>query len=82
MAVHQPSRGTVQGRRGTTAVVLSRQETPLGFGAHDKGQRATVRPSGKRPRAGRWAAVVTWVILGSAIASVWTLLLFGDSLSH
>jgi hypothetical protein len=28
----------------------------------------------------RWTAVLTWVLLGGAIAGLWTLLLVGDSL--
>lgn len=82
MALDQTSRGAPQRRRGSAAVVLSRQETPLGFGAPEKADRETVRPPGERPRTSQWATVVTWVILGAAIASVWTLLLFGDSLSR
>jgi hypothetical protein len=81
MALDQTSRGGRQRRGGTSALVLSRHETPLGFGAPEQGDRETVPPPGQRPRTNQWATVVTWVILGAAIASVWTLLLFGDSLS-
>jgi hypothetical protein len=61
-------------QRSTAAVILTRDD------AHAPATSADPLPP--RPRkARRWPIVLIWTILVSAIAALWALLLFGDSLS-
>ncbi len=76
-AGHKPY-GSHLRQRSTAAVVLSRDDAPAP-GAYSPptdadagGTRAARRP--------RWPTVVTWILLGGAIAALWAVLLFGDSL--
>jgi len=66
-----------QRQRSTTALVLSRSTTgPLSEAA----ERTPTPGDGAPTTSWRWA-VVTWIILGAAIAALWALLLLGDSLA-
>ena len=62
--------------RGTAAVVLGRPDAPP--------TGITPPPPPQVDAAGsgwpRWFAVLTAVALGAAVAGIWALLLFGDSL--
>jgi len=60
-------------QRGTTALVLSRNDAHRP-GAHTSG----LDPEPAPPAL--WRAVLTWTLLGGAIAALWALLLLGDSL--
>jgi hypothetical protein len=57
----------------TAAVVLSRPDAPLG-----SGPPAQEQPPSTVTRI--WPTLLTWVLLGAAIAALWALLLLGDSL--
>lgn len=60
-------------QRSTAAVVLSRDDAPAQATAPDAaGTRGA--------RRARWPTVVTWIVLGAAIAALWAVLLIGDSL--
>jgi len=63
-------------QRGTSALVLSRSDTnadpPAAPLPHPPSHAAQVRRR-------LWPAVVTWILLGGAIAALWALLLLGDS---
>lgn len=56
--------------RSTAHVVLSRADV----------ESPQALPTSPSPPVRRWPLVLTWVLLGSAIAGAWTLLLIGDSL--
>jgi len=60
--------------RSTAAMLLSRPE-PRPSAAQAPGPSIGPAPAGPR-----WIGVVKWVVLGAAIAALWTLLLVGDSL--
>jgi hypothetical protein len=70
-------------QRSTTAVVLSRPDPRPG-----RGETVSSPSDGACAAAGmqsssrfsRWLGVLTWVVLGAAIAALWALLLLGDSL--
>lgn len=67
-------------QRSTAALVLSRPDSRPGGSATTSsgGDRGA---AGRRSRGlSRWLAVLTWIVLGAAIAALWALLLFGDSL--
>ncbi len=65
-----------QRSRGTAAVVLSRPDAP------PTGIAPVVAPPRDAAGTGwpRWFTVLTAVALGVAVAGLWALLLFGDSL--
>ncbi len=63
--------------RSTAAVVVSRSDAQSGGGATPRGRVAeTATPD----TASAWGAVLTWIVLGAAIAALWASLLLGDSL--
>jgi type VI protein secretion system component VasF len=70
MTIRRPAPAST---RSSAAVVLSRRD-PRSHGA---------APTANPPRAHSrpWTVVLTWVVLGGAVAALWGLLLLGDSLS-
>ena len=75
MTATPPKRGRAYlHQRGTSALVLSRSDANAGGAAAPVAENRTV------PRRRVWPTVLTWILLGSAIAALWALLLLGDSL--
>jgi hypothetical protein len=64
-------------QRGTAAVILSRHAPVLAEA--NPGPPHPTFPGDEPVR--RWQALLVWALLGAAIAGLWTLLLFGDSLA-
>jgi hypothetical protein len=65
-------------QRSTAAVVLTRSDAPGPAPTGDAAQQggaADTRPSRI------WPLVLVWLLLGGAVAALWALLLFGDSLA-
>jgi hypothetical protein len=60
-------------QRSTAAIVWSRTDPPAQSGRSDP-EPPPVAP------ARVWPTVLTWLLLGGAIAALWALLLLGDSL--
>ena len=62
--------------RSTAAIVLTRPD-PRPAGGKSAPPGGDPKGAGGRSR---WPVVLTWIVLGSAIAALWALLLIGDSL--
>lgn len=68
-------------QRSTAAVILTRPDPRPGGGKPTPSGRGRTGADDVRPRGrGRWPVVLTWIVLGAAIAALWALLLLGDSL--
>ena len=67
-----PPRAPQLRQRSMAAVVLSRASSSANVVTADTATNASVRR--------RWPTIVLWIVLGAAIAALWGLLLFGDSL--
>jgi hypothetical protein len=68
-------------QRGTAAVILSRHASEVAdaTGRDNPGPPLPLTPD--HQPVSRWRTLLTWALLGAAIAWLWTLLLVGDSLA-
>jgi hypothetical protein len=82
MSAHRVHGGATHLRqRSTAAVVLTRPDPrPGGRESTPADRDPTGAAGGPSSGRSRWPAVLTWVVLGAAIAGLWALLLLGDSL--